>query len=189
MHLKHNSWPTPHPSVICVELLYAAVANQWRADLQHRLATWEKQTDRVACNVRTPIAKYRLVAVGRSKQDTRLFWRAPRRWRRRWWGDASNLDVAASGHDSRTGAAELITHNSLHHCCHADKWITRCYFLDTRSHKAPLTSVPVALNRTPAVYAAREGTCRKNFLSRAQKIASRGNQIGNFFPHVPSRAP
>jgi len=37
MHLKHNSWPTPHPSVICVELPGAAV-NQWRADLQHILA-------------------------------------------------------------------------------------------------------------------------------------------------------
>jgi len=37
-HLKHNSWPTPRPSVIGVELLGAAV-NQWRADLQHTLAT------------------------------------------------------------------------------------------------------------------------------------------------------
>jgi len=32
MHLKHNSWLTPHPSIVCVELL-------GRADLQHTLAT------------------------------------------------------------------------------------------------------------------------------------------------------
>jgi len=45
MHLKHNSchmsrwpWPTPHHSVIDVELLGAAVS-RWRADLQHTLAT------------------------------------------------------------------------------------------------------------------------------------------------------
>ena len=38
-HLKHNSWPTPHPSVICVELLQGRAVNQWRADVQQTLAT------------------------------------------------------------------------------------------------------------------------------------------------------
>jgi len=32
MHLKHNSWPTPHPSVIWVEL-WGADVHQRRADL------------------------------------------------------------------------------------------------------------------------------------------------------------
>jgi len=39
MHLKHNSWPTPHPSVICVELLGGS-----RQPVTGRLATHPSNT-------------------------------------------------------------------------------------------------------------------------------------------------
>jgi len=41
MHLKHNSWPTPHPSVklICVELLRGS-----RQPMTDRLATHPSNT-------------------------------------------------------------------------------------------------------------------------------------------------
>ena len=39
VYLKHNSWPTPHPSVICVELLEGS-----RQPMTRRLATHPNNT-------------------------------------------------------------------------------------------------------------------------------------------------
>jgi len=45
MHLKHSSWPTPHPSLICVELLRGSRQPITDRLAQHTLATQRLRED------------------------------------------------------------------------------------------------------------------------------------------------